>query len=350
MASDDLKSLTPTFIVYINGTRISVDQEAAVKRIVVQDRLDAPATCSLILSDPKRQWTDSKDFSEGNQVSVHLGYKDKVAEVFNGEIIGMVAEFRRGTDGIVTVRASTTLHRLARAKKTLCYNEKSDADILKQIVSDCGLSFKGSDISTERTFVARKDRSDYEFLMDLARRNGCRVWAKEKEIHVKKAPDRAKDSVIVEWGKTLLEFHADSDCRKIFTEVEVIGWNNEKAKAVTGKAAAADISNKIGGDKLGAKIVKDNFSAVKMVVMDQEVVDANSADALAKELLTANSFSLVSAEGKSEGNQKIIAGATLTIKEAGDRFSGDYLVNSVKHQFESGSGYTSVFSLTRNAI
>ncbi len=350
MAGDDLKTLTPTFIVYIDGARIPVDQEAAVKRIVVNDRLDIPSTCAITLSDPKRQWTDSPDFEEGKEIKIELGYKDNMTEVFVGEIVGMLGEFRRGADDIVTLRCATVLHRLARGRQTTSYTEKSDKDILSEIVSACGLSLDCTDVSTKRPYVVRKERSDYEYIMDIANRNGCFVWADKKKVCVKKTPNRSGDPVIVEWGKTLLEFRSDCDCRKIFTEVEVLGWDNAKGQSITGKAKASQITDKVGGSSLAPKLVKDSFCDAKRIVMDQEVVDANGADALALEILTANSFTLFSAEGRAEGNGLIKAGGTLNVKEAGTRFSGDYVVTSVKHSFDCQSGFYSEFSLTRNAL
>jgi hypothetical protein len=85
--ADDNVTLTPTFIVYINGTRLGVDHEASVRQILVKDQFDAPSTCRLILSDTDRKWVDSSDFELAQSVSVLLGYKDAVEEVFNGEII-----------------------------------------------------------------------------------------------------------------------------------------------------------------------------------------------------------------------------------------------------------------------
>lgn len=350
MAESDLSTLTPTFIIYINGTRISVDQEAAVKRVTIYDRLNTAATASIVLSDSKRQWTDSTDFAEGNLVSIELGYKDDVAETFSGEIIGHSGSFQRGGDSLLTVKCSTVLHRLSRAKKTTTYVEKTDKEILDEMVSAAGLSLKADDVTSERPYVTRKGMTDLDFLFELARRNGCYVWTVDKEIHVMKTLDRSSEDVVIEWGKTLLDFSVDNDCRKLFTEVEVRGWNHEKGEVIVGTANAQSLTKKIGGDTPGAQIVSKNFCDAKVVLFDQEVLDESSAEDLATQMLQANSMNYCSAEGKAEGNYQIIAGAIVVIKEAGDRFSGSYLVQQVRHQFDVVGGYVSSFALIRNAV
>ena len=57
--SDDNVTLTPTFIIYINGTRFGVEHEASVRQILVNDQFNRPSTCRIILSDIQRQWVDS---------------------------------------------------------------------------------------------------------------------------------------------------------------------------------------------------------------------------------------------------------------------------------------------------
>lgn len=347
--ADELSTLTPTFIVYINGSRLAVDQEAAVKQILVQDRLDSPSSLSIVLSDPQRQWTDCADFDEGNQIRVELGYKDDVAEVFNGEVTGLLADFRRGNDSLVTVKAHNALHRLCSAKKTLHYTKMSDSEIVKEIISDAGLTLKADDFGSEHAAVTRTHQTDYEFVMHLAHRYGCRVWAEKTEVNIQASPDRGDESPVVEWGKTLLEFRVESDTRGLVTEVEVQGWDQETSATISGNAKAADLAEVVGGDEVGAKVVEKNFSPTPLIIVDREIGDESTADDLALEFLTKNSFDFITGSGRAEGNPKIVAGGSLTLKAVSDRFGGEYRVDAVRHTFDSISGYASAFTVSRNA-
>ena len=150
MASDVETKLTPCFILYLNGSRFTADQEYNVKHILIEERVDLPSSFSLTLSDPLREWTDSSDFSEGSEIKIMLGYKDDVEEVFCGDIISINPQFRMNSDDILVIKGSNTIHRLLRGKKTRSFSEMTDADIIKEIASECNLKDEIDDIGQHR--------------------------------------------------------------------------------------------------------------------------------------------------------------------------------------------------------
>lgn len=350
MSSSDLKTLVPTFIVYVNGTRIAIQQEASVKTVQVIDRLDSPCQLSLILSDPKQQWSDSNEFSEGNKISVKLGYKDHVHEVFNGEITGVVVELRRGEDCVTTIKGQTVLHKLVGEKKTVFYKHMSEHEVVKKIVSNVGLSFDGDSFGSSKHFIAQRHMTDFEYLAFISRRFGCRMLAKDNKVIMKKEVDRSEDDVVLEWGKTLISFQSEVQAIRVPTEVEIHGWDQHKDKVIVGKAKVTQITRKVGGDELGGKVRKDNFGDAPMIIFDKTINDPNEAEELAKEVLTQRSFSFIRGEGRCEGDARLVAGASIKIKEAGGRFSGEYILENVKHIFDPIQGFSTTFHVVRNAV
>ena len=67
------------------------------------------------------------------------------------------------------------------------------------------------------------------------------MHVKDKTLIFKKIQDESDEEVVVEWGKTLLEFNVQTDANSLVTEVEVIGWNNEKGEAIIGSSTVDDI-------------------------------------------------------------------------------------------------------------
>lgn len=347
---DDFKNLVPSFIVHINGTRIPPQQEGSVKRIVVNERVDSPATCSLFLSDSTREWTDSEDYSEGSELKITLGYKDDVAEVFCGEITGVNPQFRENSDDLLVVKAKNKLHRLARGKKTCSFSEVTDADIIKEIVSAAQLDDDIDDIGqTQHIFTMQRNQTDYEYISMLARKHGCKIYIKNDTFYFKKADTAEEEEVIIEWGKTLLEFNVQSDTSEQLSSVEVRGWDNENGEAIVGTAELGDIKTPFGGEKTGGALVDEFFDGAKMILIDENVIDQQSADELAKDILNGNSMNYVTGSGKCEGNHKIKVGTIIELKELGGKFSGKYFVNSLKHVFNTNSGFITHFTVSRNA-
>ena len=346
--SENQKTLLPTFIVYLNGTRFSVAQESSLKQIIITDRINVPSSCTIIMADNEKQWVDSEDFTEGALVSVHLGYKDHVDEVFNGEIVGAEFQLKRGNASTLAVKCMNTIHRLRRVKKHRIFSETTDKDIFNEVVGDSGLSLDIDDIGGDCAFLIQKDLTDHEFLLAGAARYGCKVWAKEKKVFFKAKNEDDSEEVILEWGKTLNDFSAKTDSTEILTEVNVIGWDNNKGESFSGSAAYGDVQA-LGGSTFGGKMVEDNFGASVYTITDAKVCDQTQAEELALATITANTYQYVTGTGSCEGNNLIFAGGIITLKEVGGRFSGDYLVLEAKHIFSANTGYTTFFKVSRNS-
>ncbi|WP_018527181.1 phage late control D family protein [Alkalispirochaeta alkalica] len=347
--SSDYEKLVPYFIVYINGTRLAIEQEASVKQVLVTDRIDAPSVCHIVMSDADRLWADSSEFSEGQQVSVHLGTKDDIEEVFNGEITGLRAQYTRNTDDTTVIVCHDVLHRLKRFRKTATFADMADADIVQEILDRHGLEGDCDGLGTHYAYTTQQNSSDFDLVMEIAARHGCLVRAQGTCIRIKPIVDESTD-VIVEWEKTLLDFSAQMDTTRQWTDVAVHSWNADSGEGVLGEARAEDISHRVGDGSLGGELVRESFGACQTVVVDPRVQDTVEAERLAMDILTRNSFELISGSGSCEGNYRIRAGSTLEVKELGGRFSGPYLLREVKHRLVSGTGFTTSFSGSRNTV
>ncbi|WP_020614506.1 phage late control D family protein [Sediminispirochaeta bajacaliforniensis] len=347
--SEEQKTLTPTFIVYLNGTRFSVDQESSVKQIIVSDRINVPSSCNIVLADHDKIWMDDVAFEEGSTVSVHLGFKDYVEEVFNGEVVGLDVQMRKGAQTTTIVSCMNSLHRLRRAKKHRIFSETSDSDILTEIAQENGLSLEVDEIGGEKLFMVQKDVTDHEFMLSIAERYGCKLWASDRTIFFKQANEEDNEEVVLEWGKTLNEFSARTDSSAIVTEVNITGWDNDKGESFLASAAYGDV-DPVGGTSFGGGAVEANFGPAIMTSTDAGVKDQSEAEALALETVTDNSFFYVTGNGSCEGNNAVKAGNLITIKEVGGRFSGEYLVVEARHAFHATSGYTTYFSVVRNSV
>lgn len=340
----------PTFIIKINGSRIPPEKDADVKEIVVTERIDAPSQFSIVVSDLHMAWADSSDMTEGTEVSITMGYKDDVDEIFKGEITGLTPCFKKNQTDTLTIKGYSKLHRLVRAKKTNSFTEMSDSDIVEQIANDAGLSPDIENVGSERLFTMQSNQTDYEYIMEMARKFNYKVWIEDGNLCFKSQIQGSGDSVVLEWGKTLIEFQPELNTIGLVSEVEVRGWDDENVQAITGTATSDSITDLVGGQDSGAKIVNDNFGAAKMAILDTNIIDQNSADQAALDYLTKNSMNYIRATGRCQGNKSIRAGMTIQINDVGGKFSGEYFVYSARHVLSMSQGYSTYFELARNAV
>ena len=91
----------------------------------------------------KVKWIDDELFREGKMVVVHMGYRDQVTKLFNGEISGLEPEFHTSEAPLLTVRGFDRRHRLMKQKKTKSYLKMKDSDIARQIAGEFGTEPEG---------------------------------------------------------------------------------------------------------------------------------------------------------------------------------------------------------------
>ena len=299
MAGSNEEKLVPSFLIYINGSRLAVEKEADIKEITVINKLDAPSSFSITVSDMKKKWMDNNDNMPGSEVKISLGYKDKLEEIFKGEITAISPMFRLRSDTILVIKGHDQLHRLTRAKKSRSFSgNKKDSDIIKEIAGDAGLSSDIDNIGAAHLFTMQRNQTDYDYIMDIANRYNCKVWVKDKKLYFKKLQENSGEDVVLEWGKTLIEFNPNLDTTKLISEAEVRGWDKDKAEAVVGTKKVSNITLKIGGNKLGGAVVEEKFGAAKMIHIDENIKDKSSADQAALDILTENSMNYITASGK----------------------------------------------------
>ncbi|MDC7220331.1 MAG: hypothetical protein PQJ59_10340 [Spirochaetales bacterium] len=346
--SDENVTLTPTFIVYINGTRLGVEHEASVRQILVKDEMGAPSSCRLILSDMDRQWVDSSDFDPAQNISVLLGFKDAVEEVFNGEIIECEVILKKQADATVIIECSNKLHRLFQVKKHRNFNEITDEDIVAEIAGEYGLSVDTDALSTEHIIRVQQGITDYEFMKKLAADYHYRLWIKEDTLYLKEETEGDED-IVLEWGKTLLDFRGKQATKKLFTQVEVVGWDNMSGEGFSVVADPDMVTQRVGTGDLGLSLVAENFGDRSVVFLDDDIADEQSAEERAVNILSGNSWGYKNAQAVCEGDNRILAGSTVEIKETGNRFSGTYRVKRAVHNFHASSGYRTNCELERNS-
>lgn len=346
--SSENKSV-PSFLIKLNGSRLPIETEDKVKEITVIERVNSPSTFTIIFSDPEKELCDSDDFTEGTLVKISVGYKDDLQEVFSGEITGVSPYYQNLSNMSLCLKGSDKLHRLNRGKKTVSFSNMSEGDIVKQIASNIQLKADVASIGESQPFILQKNLTDFEYLQGIAKKYDCTIWCQDDTFYFQPIKG-GKENTIVEWEKTLISFQPVLDARYLPTEVEVRGWDPSKFEAVVGSAKAGDVSTKIGGSTLGLKNVEDNFGAEKMIYVDESIIDTNTADTVAKNILTGLSFNYVTGKGKTEGNNLIRAASLLKINGVGERFSGLYYVEQARHHFTPQMGYHTHFSVKRNAI
>lgn len=346
--ADENKNLTPVWIAYVDGKRLSTDYEGALKKIYINDRLDFIGTASLLFDISAVDFDNDDIFVLGSEVSIHLGYKDDVEDVFVGEVIEFAPRFEEYNPPSMEVKLKTKLHKLKKGIKYKSFENKTPADIIKDIVSKYDLTADVEEFGPEYSYTEQHNLSDYDYIVYLAEKYGKSIYCYDNTVYVKTEITPTNDDVVLEWGKTLIKARTEIDIKKQLSAVTATGWDVMKCEGFTATATMKDVPLKIGGEYCW----EDNsrgYDPHKVTQLNSaDFTDEAEAMEIAKAVILKRSLNFQTCEAKTEGNYHIRPGNRITIKYLGKESDGEYLVSSVEHTFNVLEGYFTTCHLKRN--
>ena len=346
--SSENKTLTPIWIVYADGARLPWKYEGALKKIRVSDRLSSIGTASLVFGMSALDFDNDDVFSEGSEVSVHLGYKDDVEEVFSGEVTGFVPRFGEYGAPQMEVQIETKLHRLDKGIRAKAFESKTTAQIIKEIITNHNLKAEVEEFGPKHNYTEQRNITDYDYITQLACKYGKAVWCQGSTVYVKTEITPSDDDVILEWGKSIISARAKTSMTKQLSAATCTGWSIMDCRGFAATATMKDIPLKIGGEYSWEDNSKGYDPKKIEQITTEEIIDEEDAAAVAKAYIQNRSFKFQSCDIKTQGNYHIKPGNRLTVKYIGKQSDGEYLIESVEHTLDIQEGFITRCHLIRN--
>ena len=342
------RTLTPVWIAYVDGVRLGTGYEGALKRIYIHDRLDFAGTASLLFGSSPLDFCNDGTFTIGSEVSIHLGYKDDVQEVFAGEVTGFAPRLDEYSAPLMEVKIHSKLHRLDKGTRCASFEHKTPAGIIRDIVQGYNLKADVEDFGPEYNYIEQKNFTDYGYIMYLAGKYGKTVYCHGDTVYVKTEITPTDDNVVLERGKSLISARTKTDLAAQLSAVTATGWNVMKCGAFTATATMKDLPLKIGGEYCWEDNAKGYDPHKVEQLSSSSFTDEKDAMEVARSVLLGRSLQFQSCEAKTEGNCRIRPGNRLTVKYLGKQSDGEYLVYSVEHSLSAQDGYFTMCHLKRN--
>lgn len=294
----------------------------------------------------------------GAPVEIKVGEGGKV--VFKGEIVGLEPVYKGGDKSKILIRAMNKFHRLLRKRKSITFTNKTDQQILNQVVGDAGLSLEWKHEKTiTYKHVYQHNLTDMEFLRTRAARMGCHVWCEDQKVFVKQPELQG-----AEISTLNVDQSSDKGALRVFTprlnssaivnKVTVKGWNPETKELITGDASVQ--SSQLGSQTSVAG--SGDLGNEETFTVDHPIWDKEEAMALAKARLQTASLSYITGEAQVNGNPELKIGKLVKIvanaKGSDDPFNGKYYIMGVTHRHNAShakdeSAYVTILRLARDA-
>jgi phage protein D len=295
----------------------------------------------------------------GTSIEVQVG--NNKTSVFKGEIVGLEPVYKGGDKTTITIRAMNKLHRLLRKRKSITFTDKTDQQILNQVVSSAGLTLEWKhETSITYKHVYQHNQTDMEFLRTRAARMGCHVWCVDTTVYVKQPElqsgpvatlnvDEKADAILHRLSPRL-------NSSAVINKVTVKGWNPETKELITGEAS-------VQGSKLGSQTSVAGSGSLgneESFTVDHPIWSAEEAKAIAKAKIQDAALSYVTGEAEVAGNPVFDLGKIVKVvanaknDKGNDPFNGKYYIMGVTHRHvaskaKEGGGFVTILRFARDA-
>lgn len=344
---EENKRLVPVFVIYADGARLDTEHEGAVRRIRVSERLDGIGRCAIEFGHLAAALLERGAIGPESAVEVHLGYKDDCGRVFVGEVTGLEYGYTEHGGECLRVAASGLLHRLRNAVRSESYERKTAGAFVAEMLCRYGLKADVEDFGPEAEVSVHHLESDWEFLMERAKRYGRSVYEWEGTVHVRNEITVSHEDIVLEFGKGVISFRVRESLEGQVSKCTYTGWDMQKGEGVAGSAEVGEVAVKAGGGKSWADEARVLPGLWESVIDGQGVRDAEDARNRALGALQNASMEWQRAEARCAGDHRIRPGMRVTLKGVGERFSGEYVAERVEHEL-GADGFITEVHLRRN--
>ena len=304
--------------------------------------------------DPQERrllYSDSDQWLPGKEVEIAMGYRDSepLRPMIKGRISSVTSLFPAEDRPQLKVQGSNLLVELMRKQESRVYEDKTDSQIAKEIAQQLGLEIRTAVSGPEPQYPYEIQVNSYDivFLFERARRLGYELMVEDAgrgrfRLYFGPSRNLRRESYTLTYGRDLVEFHATLDIADQVSRVTVRGWDALNKEKIEGQAQRSDADCRGSALARLEQPFERAFKDREEIVVDEPIDNKPEADALAKGTMERIVQRLVTGHGRSFGLPELRAGATVEMKNLGQRYTGRWFVTATRHTI-GDDGYHTAF-------
>jgi uncharacterized protein len=348
-------------VLELNGSE-SAELTDRVLSLVVTETTEGLTRCEVVAGNwaggagAARSGTGGYVFNDrgvvdfGSEIVIRLGAGDRAGTVFRGQVTGIEAHYPQLRAPELAFLAEDRLQDLRMTRRTRSFDDVSDEDIIRTVVSAHGLTPSIDIEGPTHRHVAQTNRSDLAFARDRARLVDADVWIDDHTVYVVGRARRSGDEVTLTYNADLYEVSILADLANQRSTVVVAGWDAASKDAIAATAGAAAIGPELGDDISGIELLEQSFRARTDTIVHTAPATSEEAQAQADMALRTSARRFVVATGRSEGDARLRVGTRLRLADVGPAFTGTYTLVEVEHIFDAHIGYQTRFRAERPGL
>ena len=371
----------PTFIIEIEGNRLSKDITHEITSFVFEDNEEELDVLELTVTDRNLQFVDNPLFQEGNEVVARFGYVDNLSPQKLAVIKEIDYDFPDGGEPTIHIKAYDKGHKLTGRQIQRVWQKAAPgilySEIAQQIAAEHGLTPVVTKSIGRHLRVVQGNISDAKFLMGLAAKSrdkdgkgvtGYAFYIQDSELHFHPRKLHERPALVLEYFTdregVLRSFKPSTQAQSVKgagTETKVVGVDSRLKKPVEHKSNNATTSDRtslgkktylVDGNSGEGKFRKSESGKIVPSFERSEGYHEQPKQEPAQDKAESHfkhaEMKQVEATATTIGIPSLVAKQNIEIRGVGTKFSGTYYCTSVRHIFEDG--YSCELKLKKNAL
>ncbi len=252
----ELDVYQPTFLIEIEGRRLSKDITHEITSFVFEDNEEELDVMEVSITDRYLQFVDDPLFQEGNEIVARFGYADDLSLKKVAVIKEIDYDFPDGGDPTIQLKAYDKGHKLAGKQIQRVWQKPAPgilySEIAEQIAREHGLTPVVTKTVGRHLRVVQANKSDAQFLKELAAKSrdrdgkgvtGYVFYVQDDELHFHPRGLAARPALVLEYFTdregVLRSFKPSTQSQSVKgagTETKAVGVDPRKKKPVEHKA------------------------------------------------------------------------------------------------------------------
>lgn len=323
------------FKINLNGT--ALNGEYKVVGLYISKSYNKISSAKIMIADGDAASQDFPISSKedgllpGAEIDISIGYHAKTRSVFKGIITKQAIKSGRSKHSFLTIEAKDKAVKLTIARKSHCFVDKKDSEIIESVIKKSGV---GASVDIDSTPVQHKEMvqynvTDWDFIVSRADLNGMLVFTDNNKITVK-TPDTSQEAAKeITYGVDILEFESEIDGVSQLNTVISHAWNfadQEVADSSEGKVDFKENGN-VKSSSLASAFGGEYHLYHSGNLAKQELKTWSDAKLLKSRF--AKSVGRIKLKGTSEIN----IGEMVKLNGFGKRVNGSVLITGIRHNY-----------------
>ncbi|MGO9428655.1 phage late control D family protein [Rhodoblastus sp.] len=293
---------------------------------------------------------DRQTLDFGKAFSVEFGPPGSNGPVFAGRITGIEANYPAARIPEILILAEDRLQDLRMERHTRSFENVSDADVIRQIASQNGLTAQVDVDGPTYKVLVQLNQSDLAFLRERTASIGAELWIDNRTLYAQARSRREAAQVDLTYGQDLLEFSVLADLSHQRSSVTVTGWSVPDKAPISVQADQGALGNELSGLQGGSAILGQALASHSETVARATPLTQAEAQAVARARYCARARGFVRGAGVVDGNIKVRVGSKLGLSGLGPLFDGSYYATRARHSFTLRDGWRTAFDAERPGI